>query len=136
MSIEWRIRKLRLVSADKDIVYHQGTIYCIADDDGSTDAHFYAIDACSGKIQWTIDLAVQGLEHDIETFSSPVVKGNFAYFLRQPNRPWTQPVLYGVDIVAEKLAFEAGIYTALGKKYKDGTVHEYRRLVRTSILIV
>jgi len=135
-SVQWRLKDIRLACADKVLAFDDGHIYCVAVRGKSSNASFYAIDATLGEIAWSIDLNAVGIEDEKEVFTAPVISGRLAYFLSKPNNSRLHPILFGVDIIDQTIEFSTDIYSAMGEKYVEGTVHEYKRRLRTSVLVV
>lgn len=137
--IQWRLESIQLLSADKNIAFKSDSLYCIATRDNPLRASFYSINAENGQIDWSIEIDKEDRKaggHDMALFCSPVIVNKLAYFLYKPIQARLRPVLYCIDIVSRKILFITDIHKSMGKKFVDGTIDEFKRLLRSSILVV
>lgn len=103
------------------------------------EASFYEINAENGQVDWSIKIAdTDGREpgNSTECFSAPVIINRLAFFLYKPTKARLRPILFCVDITGRRIKFATDIHESMGKQFVDGTIDFYKRLLRSSPLIV
>ena len=103
-NIQWQLDDMRLLSADENLAFDSGYLYCIATRDKSLKASFYAIDVEHGCISWSTELekvagSFEKTEYPI--FSAPVIVNQLAYFLYQPTQVGLNPILFCIDTCSD-----------------------------------
>lgn len=137
--IQWRLDGIQLLSADKNILFESGSLYCIATRDSPLKASFYEIDAENGQINWSLNIDETEratTDHNTALFCSPIIVNKLAYFLYKPTQTRLRPILFCIDTVSRKTVFATDIHESMGRKFVDGSIDMFKRLLRSSILII